>query len=81
MRRTSHDERTIELQPTIPDSILRSVSAIVGRTAMLRLIHLPPFHNLRAVQLLPSRKKVESVVRYLDIEVDDALATAEQVDV
>ena len=48
---------------------------------MLRLIHLPPFHNLRAVQLLPSRKKVESVVRYLDIEVDDALATAEQVDV
>ncbi len=37
--------------------------------------------NLRAVQLLLGRTKIESTVRYLGIEVDDALAIAEQVDV
>lgn len=37
--------------------------------------------NLRAVQLLLGPKKIESTVRYFGIEVDDALAIAEQVDV
>ena len=37
--------------------------------------------NLRAVQLLLGHSKVESTVRYLGIEVDDALAIAEQVDI
>jgi integrase len=37
--------------------------------------------NLRAVQLLLGHRKIESTVRYLGIEVDDALAIAEQVDV
>ena len=37
--------------------------------------------NLRAVQLLLGHTKVESTVRYLGIEVDDALAIAEQVEV
>ena len=37
--------------------------------------------NLRAVQLLLGHAKIESTVRYLGIEVDDALAIAEQVDV
>ena len=37
--------------------------------------------NLRAVQLLLGHPKIESTVRYLGIEVDDALAIAEQVDV
>jgi integrase len=37
--------------------------------------------NLRAVQLLLGHKKIQSTVRYLGIEVDDALAIAEQVDV
>ena len=36
--------------------------------------------NLRAVQLLLGHQKVESTVRYLGIEVDDALAIAEQDD-
>jgi integrase len=37
--------------------------------------------NLRAVQLLLGHTKIESTVRYLGIEVDDALAIAERVDV
>ena len=37
--------------------------------------------NLRAVQLLLGHTKIESTVRYLGIEVDDAIAISEQVDV
>jgi integrase len=37
--------------------------------------------NLRAVQLLLGHTRIESTVRYLGIEIDDALAIAEQVDV
>jgi site-specific recombinase XerD len=37
--------------------------------------------NLRAVQLLLGHTKVESTVRYLGIEVDDALEMAEQTEV
>ena len=36
--------------------------------------------NLRAVQLLLGHTKLESTVRYLGIEVDDALNMAERVD-
>ena len=36
--------------------------------------------NLRAVQILLGRTKIESTVRYLGVEVDDALAIAEHVD-
>jgi integrase len=37
--------------------------------------------NLRAIQLLLGHTKLESTVRYLDIEVDDALELAEQTEV
>lgn len=37
--------------------------------------------NLRPVQLILGHTKIESTVRYLGIEVNDALAIAEQVDV
>jgi integrase len=37
--------------------------------------------NIRAVQLLLGHAKLESTVRYLGIEVEDALAIAGQVDV
>ncbi len=36
--------------------------------------------NLRAVQLLLGHTKIESTVRYLGIEVDDALTLSEQVE-
>jgi integrase len=37
--------------------------------------------NLRVVQLLLGHNKLESTVRYLRIEVDDALELAEQMDI
>ena len=37
--------------------------------------------NLRAVQLLLARRKLESTVRYLGIEVDDALEISEQTEI
>jgi integrase len=37
--------------------------------------------NLRAVQLLLGHTKIESTVRYLGIEIDDAIEIAEKVDV
>ena len=36
--------------------------------------------NLRACQLLVGQLKLESTVRYLGIEVDDALEMSEQID-
>src|ERR1700716_1983963 len=41
----------------------------------------PRTKNLRAVQLLLGHSKLESTVRYLGIEVDDALEMAEQTEV
>jgi integrase len=37
--------------------------------------------NLRAVQLLLGHSKIESAVRYLGIEVDDAIEIAEKIDI
>jgi site-specific recombinase XerC len=37
--------------------------------------------NLRAVQILLGHTKLESTVRYLGIEVDDALELSENIDI
>ena len=37
--------------------------------------------NLRAVQLLLGHTKIESTVRYLGIDIDDALAISEQIEI
>ena len=37
--------------------------------------------NLRAVQLLLGHTKVESTVRYLGVELEDALSIAEKIDI
>lgn len=37
--------------------------------------------NLRAVRILLGHTKLESTVRYLGIEIDDALDLAEQLDI
>ena len=51
------------------------------RRTKATLIYKKKTGNLRAVQLLLGHTKIESTVRYLGIEVDDALAVAEQIDV
>jgi hypothetical protein len=43
--------------------------------------YLSPYGNLRAVQLLLGHTKIESTVRYLGIEVDDAIEIAEKIDI
>jgi hypothetical protein len=66
----------------------RTACAILGSTEGIQDVNLqradiaaPVFGHVRAVQLLLGHTKIESTVRYLGIEVDDALAIAEQVDV
>ena len=55
---------------TLGDLGLRGATLIYRRTK-----------NLRAVQLLLGHSKLESTVRYLGIEVDDALEISEQTEI
>jgi integrase len=59
-------------------------STVYGTHSMRRTKQTPIYRrtkNLRAVQLLLGHTKLESTVRYLGIEVDDALEMAEQTEV
>ena len=64
--------RSIGLNPATygTHSLRRTKAALIYRKT----------DNLRAVQLLLGHTKLESTVRYLGVEVDDALAISEQVD-
>jgi len=50
-------------------------------THSLRRIKAPPIYkrtgNLRAVQILLGHRKIESTVRYLGVDLEDALALSE----
>ena len=61
------------------------LDAVVNGTHSLRRAKASMIYrragNLRAVQLLLGHTKIESTVRYLGIEVDDALSISEQVEI
>lgn len=65
--------KTIGLDPQIygTHSMRRTKATLIYRRT----------HNLRAVQLLLGQTKLESTVRYLGIDVDDALEIAEQTEI
>ncbi|QFG34090.1 hypothetical protein F6476_22760 [Pseudomonas umsongensis] len=60
---------------------LRSVAQASHSPENLASLIYRRTRNLRAFQLLLGHTKVESTVRYLGIEVDDALEMAEQTEV
>lgn len=59
----------------------RILSIVIGslRRTTVSLVYKKT-GNLRACQLLLGHRKLESTVRYLGIEVDDALELSEQID-
>jgi hypothetical protein len=70
----------------LPCSIWRSIASSEAATWRSQGEDVAPTgytveRALRAVQLLLGHTKIESTVRYLGIEVDDAFAIAEQIDV
>ena len=72
------------LIPVSSSSSRRAASALYGTHSLRRtkptLIY-ERTKNLRAVQLLLGHTKLESTIRYLGVEVEDALAIAEQSEV
>ena len=72
-RRADNWVRSIGLDPTEygMHSMRRTKASLIYRRTK----------NLRAVQILLGHTKMESTVRYLGIEVDDALEMAEQTEV
>ena len=69
-RRVSEWIASIGLDPHLTHCLRRTKATLIYRRT----------GNLRAVQLLLGHSKIESTVRYLGIEVDDALSIAEQID-
>jgi integrase len=72
------------VQFEITEQSRTSVEASYGTHSMRRTKAAQIYRrtcNLRAVQLLLGHTRLESTVRYLGIEVDDALNIAEQIDI
>src|SRR5262249_1525149 len=70
-----------EMCPVSSQDKIQGLRASEGAQGLMIVLLYRRTGNLRAVQLLLGHRKIESTVRYLGIEVDDALAIAEQVDV
>jgi hypothetical protein len=64
-----------------PDALLDCRYLLKRSQSWISFITYRRTENLRAVQLLLGHTKLESTVRYLGIEVDDAFAMAEQTEV
>jgi hypothetical protein len=76
------DERTRQVALTAPygtHSLRRSKVALVYKNKVALVYKKTG--NLRACQLLLGHRKLESTVRYLGIEVDDALELSEQLEI
>jgi site-specific recombinase XerC len=75
----------IRLSGTIRVGLIDAWLPSMFGTHSLRWTKAPTIYkrtgNLRAVQLLLGHNIIECTVRYLGIEVDDALEIAEQVDI
>lgn len=65
---------TREIEVPVPLKLREPDKPVVG-------VHNKRTKNLRAVQLLLGHTKLESTVRYLGIEVDDALEISEQTEI
>jgi hypothetical protein len=57
------------------------ISDEIGSASSYRVTRARRTGNLRAVQLLLGHTKIESTVRYLGIEIDDAIEVAEKTEV
>ena len=70
-------------QQAMPKPATKKARRVASRVAdvSVELKAVEVIGNLRAVQLLLGHTKLESTVRYLRIEVDDALEMAEQTEV
>ena len=68
------------MEEHIDDTSL-SVDQIAEELSISRNVLYRKTKNLRAVQLLLGHSNLDSTVRYLGIDVDDALTIAEQIEV
>ena len=66
----------VSVNTVVERSYNHQINAIIAKAAQI----YRKTSNLRAVQLLLGHTKLESTVRYLGIEVDDALSISEQVE-
>jgi len=72
---------TVVLQPLVDKDLDRAEYGTHSMRRTKATLIYRRTKNLRAVQLLLGHSKLESTVRYLGIEVDDALEISEQTEI